>query len=292
MTDTKPTLIAIDWGSTNRRAYLLDQAGRVLQTERDGKGLLSVPTAGFAVEVTEIRDRLGDLPVLLAGMVGSVRGWANVPYVDTPAGIDDLAANLHWVEAGRTAIVPGLADGAGDVMRGEEVQFLGAVAAGLAPPDSLLCQPGTHCKWARMKGGRIAGFSTAMTGELFGLLRDHSLLADFLKGEVCDGEAFRAGVAAGLRGSLTTELFRVRAAALLGTRSADDSAAYTSGVLIGHDVAGAGLEPGVDVHVLADAHLGALYAAAIAVAGANAIGLDSHEAFVAGIHRIWKASAA
>ncbi len=292
MTETKPAFIAIDWGSTNRRAYLLGEAGQVLRTERDGMGLLSVPSDGFAAEVAAIRDRLGNLPVVLAGMVGSARGWVNVPYVPTPAGIDDLAANLHWVEVGRTAIVPGLADSAGDVMRGEEVQFLGAVAAGFASPDSLLCQPGTHCKWARMKDGRIAAFSTAMTGELFGLLRDHSLLADFLKGDVRNGEAFREGVAAGLGGSLTTELFRIRAAALLGNRAVEDSAAYASGVLIGHDVGGAGLEPGVNVHVLADAHLGALYAAAIAVAGANAISVDSHDAFVAGIHRIWKVSAA
>lgn len=292
MTETIPAFIAIDWGSTNRRAYLVDQAGMVLRAEREGKGLLSVPDDGFAAEVAAIRSRLGDLPVVLAGMVGSARGWANVPYVRTPAGIDDLAAHLYWVEAGRTAIVPGLADPAGDVMRGEEVQFLGAVAAGLAPPDGLLCQPGTHCKWARMADGKIASFSTAMTGELFGLLRDHSLLADFLSGDVHDGEAFRAGAAAGLHGSLSTLLFRIRAAALLGSRSVEDSAAYASGVLIGHDVGGAQLEPGANVQVIADAHLGTLYAAALAIAGANTTRLDSHDAFVAGIHRIWKASAA
>lgn len=292
MAQMTPAFIAIDWGSTNRRTFLVDEAGRVLRAERDGKGLLSVPSDGFGAEVDAIRSRLGDLPVVLAGMVGSARGWVNVPYLSAPAGIDDLAANLHWVEAGKTAIVPGLADVAGDVMRGEEVQFLGAVAAGLVPSDSLLCQPGTHCKWARMKDGKIAAFSTAMTGELFGLLRDHSLLADFLTGEVRDGVAFREGVAAGLCGSLATLLFGVRAAALLGSRSVEDSAAYASGVLIGHDVGGARIAPGAKVHVLADAHLGELYAAAIAVAGATAISIDSQAAFLAGMNRIWKASAA
>ena len=84
-----------------------------------------------------------------------------------PAGLDALAGGLLWVD-GRTAIVPGvstLADGRADVMRGEEVQMLGAVAAGLVPPGALLCQPGTHCKWAWMEDGRIARFRTAMTGE-------------------------------------------------------------------------------------------------------------------------------
>jgi 2-dehydro-3-deoxygalactonokinase len=186
--------------------------------------------------------------------------------------------------------VPGLCDPAGDVMRGEEVQLLGAVAAGLAPDDALLCQPGTHCKWARMADGRVAGFATAMTGEIFALLKNHSLLSDFLDAPVADNAAFRDGVRDGLRGRLTTHLFRVRAAALLGQRSVEDSAAYASGVMIGHDVGGEGLAPGQKVHILADPHLGQLYASAVQIAGAAPILIDSHAGFVEGIFRLWKAS--
>jgi 2-dehydro-3-deoxygalactonokinase len=283
------TLIAIDWGTTNRRAYLLDKDGALLHTERDGRGLLSVPPGGFADEVAAIREQLGDLPVLLAGMVGSARGWVTVPYLSCPVGLPDLAGALHWVEPGRTAIVPGLSDPAGDVMRGEEVQLLGALAAGLAPADSLLCQPGTHCKWARMAGGQVASFATAMTGELFALLKGHSLLADFLTGPVADGPAFREGVLAGLSGRLTSQLFGVRASALLGLRRAEDSAAYASGLLIGHDVGGEGIMPGQAVHILADPHLGALYSAAVTLAGGQPILVDSQTAFLAGITHIWKA---
>lgn len=281
-------LIAIDWGTTNRRAYLLDTAGSVIHTERDGMGLLAVPPGGFAREVAAIRERLGNLPVLLAGMVGSGRGWVEVPYLACPAGLGDLTGALHWVEPGRTAIIPGLADPVGDVMRGEEVQLLGAVATGMAPNDALLCQPGTHCKWAHVAGGRIAGFATSMTGEMFALLKHHSLLADFLAGEVTDGEPFRAGARDGLRGCLTTQLFRVRAAALLGRRDATDCAAYTSGLLIGHDVGGQKLREGDTVHILADPQFGQLYASAVMIAGGQAILVDSHAAFVAGISRIWK----
>lgn len=290
VSSTVPAVIAIDWGTTNRRAYLLDGAGQVLQTERDGMGLLAVPPGGFADQIAAIRAKMGDLPVILAGMVGSARGWVNVPYLPCPAGLEDLGGALHWVEPGRTAIVPGLCDPAGDVMRGEEVQLLGAVAAGLAPGDALLCQPGTHCKWARMTGGRVASFATAMTGEIFALLKNHSLLADFLGGDVGDDEAFRAGVRDGLTGRLTTRLFRVRAAALLGQRSIEDSAAYTSGLMIGHDVGGEGLREGDPVHILADLHLGRLYASAVHIAGGQPILIDSHAAFVAGIFRLWKAS--
>lgn len=283
-------MIAVDWGTTNRRAYLIDAAGQVLHTERDGMGLLAVPPGGFADQIAAIRAKMGDLPVLLAGMVGSARGWVNVPYLPCPARLEDLAGALHWVEPGRTAIVPGLCDRAGDVMRGEEVQLLGAVAAGLAPGDALLCQPGTHCKWARMAGGHVASFATAMTGEIFALLKNHSLLADFLGGDVEDGEAFRAGVRDGLSGRLTTRLFRVRAAALLGHRSTEESAAYASGLMIGHDVGGENLREGDPVHILADPHLGRLYVAAVHCAGGQPILIDSHAAFVAGIFRLWKAS--
>lgn len=283
-------LIAIDWGTTNRRIFVLDAAGQVLVTARDGVGLLGVTNGDFAGEVAAIRARHGDLPVILAGMVGSAKGWVEVPYLTCPAAIGDLAQSLCWVEPGRTAIVPGLCDPAGDVMRGEEVQVLGAAAAGLVPPDALLCQPGTHCKWVRVAAGRITGFATTMTGELFALLKSHSLLADFLGGEVADGTPFRDGVRDGLSGRLTSLLFRVRAAALLGQRPIAQSAAYTSGLLIGHDVGGETFGRGQTVHLLADPQLGALYASAIRLAGGNPVLIDSHAAFVAGINLIWKAS--
>ena len=175
-------------------------------------------------------------------------------------------------------------------MRGEEVQVLGAVAGGLAPADAMLCQPGTHCKWARMTGGKVAGFSTAMTGELFALLKAHSLLGEFLRGPISDGAPFREGLRNGLAGDLTRRLFGVRASALLDLRPAQDSAAYTSGLLIGHDVAGAGLTPRQMVHILADPHLASLYAAAIEQAGGQPIRIDSHAAFVAGLSHIWSAA--
>jgi 2-dehydro-3-deoxygalactonokinase len=249
--------------------------------------VLAVEPGGFADDVAVIRASLGDLPVLLAGMAGSVRGWVTTPYARCPAGLDDLACALHWVEPQRTAIVPGLSDPAGDVMRGEEVQLLGAIAAGLAPAEALLCQPGTHCKWAHVADGRIASFSSAMTGEMFALLKAHSLIADFLTGPVADGPAFREGVSAGLSGRLTTHLFRVRAAALLGHRMADESAAFASGLLIGHDVGGEDLSPGQPIYIVADPPLGDLYAAAVELAGGVPHLIDSQAAFVAGISHIW-----
>ena len=292
--------LAVDWGTTNRRVYAIDADGSVVATERDDRGVLAIAPGEFAAELAGIRARFGDKPVLCAGMVGSVRGWVAVPYLRCPADLGALARALHWVEPG-VAIVPGLsiveggpadvnrgAVNRGDVMRGEEVQLLGSVPAGLAPPDALLCQPGTHCKWAWIANGRVARFRTTMTGEMFALLRGHSLLADFLKGEVADGVAFREGVAAAGDAALLTRLFGVRADALLGLRGHDDAAAYVSGLLIGTDVREQALAPGQAVHVLADPALGGLYAAAIELAGGRAVPVDSQAAFVAGITAIWR----
>src|SRR5881398_1351204 len=150
--------IAVDWGTTNRRAYLIDEGGRCANEFEDGKGILSVPDGGFPAAVAEIRQRLGDHPLLLAGMVGSTRGWKEAPYVPCPAGLDELAAALVWAGE-REAIVPGVSyvgSGRADVMRGEEVQLLGAVAAGLVDPEALACHPGTHNKWVTLRQGQIA----------------------------------------------------------------------------------------------------------------------------------------
>lgn len=287
-----PELLAIDWGTTNRRVYLIGSDDGVLATEQDDRGVLAMTGADWPAELAALRARFGDLPALLVGMAGSTRGWTNVRYMPPPVGIAELAADLCWVEPRRTAIVPGVgsrAEAASDVIRGEETQFLGAVAAGLVPADALLVQPGTHCKWARIVEARITDFRTAMTGELFALLRDHSLLGDFLKGPVSDGPAFRAGLALAGDG-LTSALFGERARVLLGRGDESETAARVSGLLIGADVAAAKTAPSETAYVLADSGLGALYMAAITAAGARPVLVDSRAAFTSGVTAIWRAS--
>ncbi len=278
--------LAIDWGTSRRRAWRLSAAGDVVAAHADDRGVLAIPPGGFPAELDRLRGLLGDLPAIAAGMVGSNRGWIEAPYRPLPAGLSDLAANLAVVAGARLSIVPGLADLA-DVMRGEEVQLLGAAAAGLVPPDCRICQPGTHNKWAQLEGGRITGFTTVMTGELFALLKANGVLAGMLDGEVCDGEAFRRGVADGAgRRDLSAALFGVRAAVLLKRLDPADAAAFASGVLIGADV---GPRMGqAPVHVLAGPPLGTLYAAAIDALGGRSILVDSTPAFLAGMRTIRK----
>lgn len=287
MTDPR-AFLAVDWGTTNRRAYRI-VGGTVEREERDDRGILAVGQGGFASEAAAIRARMGDLPMLCAGMVGSNRGWIEAPYVDCPADLASVAAGVVWVEPTRTAIVPGVAlrrADHSDVMRGEEVQLLGAVAARLVPEDALLCQPGTHCKWASMAGGGIASFATAMTGEMFSLLQKHSLLAAQMTDAVEPNDDFRRGVRDSADGLLLTRLFGVRAGFVTGQRD-PAAAAYVSGLLIGTDVRAQLRDRKEDVFVLADQTLGGLYWTAITAVGAHARLIDSHTAFVSGITSIW-----
>ena len=120
--------LAIDWGTTNRRVYLIED-GQCLRTERDHRGVRATPQGSYEAELAGIRQRFGDLPVVMAGMVGSSIGWQAAPYVEAPANFARLTAAILRMDE-RTVIVPGVCQKQpADVMRGEEVQVLGAVAA-------------------------------------------------------------------------------------------------------------------------------------------------------------------
>jgi 2-dehydro-3-deoxygalactonokinase len=284
--------IAVDWGTTNRRAYRIDSSGACVDEFEDGKGALSVPKGEFPAAVAEIRTRLGDLPLLLAGMAGSNRGWVDAPYVPCPVGIDELVKNLVW--AGECeAIIPGVSfvgQGRADVMRGEEVQLLGGVAAGLVNPEGFICHPGTHNKWALLRHGTIQIFGTVMTGELFNLLKEHSILADLLQAPVDVNDAFKRGVRHAMeREMLPADLFGVRAAVLLGQANKDDASSYVSGLLIGTDVRiGLTWPAGARIGVIGRPELTRLYAAAISEAGREAVEIDGEQCFLAGIQEIAK----
>ena len=280
--------IAVDWGTTNRRAYLVEE-GKCVREQEDGRGILSVEQGQFEAAVAEIRAALGDLPMLLAGMVGSNRGWIEAPYVDCPAALDDLSSALIWA-ADDAAIVPGLAyrNNRCDVMRGEEIQILGAVEAGDIPRDCTVCHPGTHNKWVKVTDARIRSFRTVMTGELFNLLKDSSILSKLLERQAKADDAFREGVRKGLSGGgLSSQLFEARARSLLGELKPEDGASYVSGLLIGEDVrAGIDSEPTGPVIVMGRPDLTELYAAALDERGIGSKRMDGEGAFLAGAVRL------
>jgi len=173
-------------------------------------------------------------------------------------------------------------------MRGEEVQLFGAVAAGLVPPTCLVCHPGTHNKWATVEDGRILSFRTVMTGEMFNLLRERSILSDWLGEPVRIGREFLEGSRRGLAGdALTAELFSVRAGVLLGQMDRSHAASFTSGLLIGADIrTGLRGEHERDIVVMGRPELTSLYAAVLAETGRSAREIDGERAFLAGILQI------
>ena len=249
----QPSLLAVDWGTSALRAALLAADGTVLAEHAAQRGLLSVPpgawAAAFEAEFGAWRAAHPGLPCLMAGMVGSRQGWVEAPYCACPAGLDDLAAQLCWLPAatahtGRLAIVPGLctqAAGLPDVMRGEETQVFGALRLlGLMGADWVtLVLPGTHSKWVTVQRGRITGFTTHMTGEVYALLRQQSILARGLPAddELWDAEAFEAGVASAAQaGGLLHHLFSVRTLGLFNRATGPALASRLSGLLIGEEL--------------------------------------------------------
>ena len=282
--------IAVDWGTTNRRAWLVNGASKVVSKFADDLGLTSVPESGFEKAVADIREKLGQWPMLLAGMVGSDRGWRNVPYLSCPTDLEALGQGIMWIDPQFTGIVPGVCqiEGHTDVMRGEEVQALGALAGGFVSPDMLICHPGTHTKWIKLEGGRIAEFRTMMTGEIFDLLRNHSLLATQMHTEVTDNTSFQAGLDQALEGApLLSALFTIRAQHLL-LGDPIEGASFASGLLIGSDVrAGLAFADGHEkIAVVGRTDLCQLYAKAIAHASYQTDIIDGDKAFLAGIRTI------
>lgn len=240
-----PAFIAIDWGTTNRRGYLVSPDGNIQESVEDDRGILAIEHAGFedAFENLIERWRHDDgtrLPVLMSGMVGSRQGWIEAPYVLCPARADSIAAAVMPLPIIEEAwIVPGICLNGErrDVMRGEEVQIFGALACAQRV-SSTICLPGTHSKWARIDDGLLREFATAMTGEMFQILRTHSILSTLMNTKAAHNtEAFRHGLdMSASSGGLLNHLFSVRADGLFGVIGPDQQSSYLSGLLIGHEI--------------------------------------------------------
>jgi 2-dehydro-3-deoxygalactonokinase len=292
-------MIAIDWGLSSFRAWRLGPDGAVLRQLAAPRGIRSVEPGGFAAALAALLTPWGEAAAgatLLCGMVGSRQGWAEAPYAACPARADDIAAALLPVPGAADAfIVPGLACRAGgvaDVMRGEETQILGLLPR-LGPGRHTVCLPGTHSKWAEVEDGTILSFRTAMTGELYGLMRSHSTLAPVLPADTPndppdDWEAFDAGLARAREpGGLSHHLFGIRAAALLGDRAAAALPSFLSGLLVGHETEG--LAGGVGrVHLVGVPALTERYARALRQRGREPV-IHGEEATVAGLAAIGRA---
>ncbi|MFA9218074.1 MAG: 2-dehydro-3-deoxygalactonokinase [Sphingomonadaceae bacterium] len=298
MTTDPHTILGIDWGTSNRRAYLLNLQGQLLAEHEDSQGMLAVGAPErFGAALAALLDTMGvgpDVPVLMSGMVGSASGWQEVPYLDCAVGLDQLPARAVPVAdpawAARCRIVPGYCfrnDAEVDVMRGEETQLLGAVALGHR--DGWLVLPGTHCKWVLLRDGVIQRIATYMTGELFAMLSAGGTLAAIVKdGDSADAAGFTRGLTqAGQREPLSNSLFRVRAGVVAKAAPAAQAAATVSGLLIGAEFDAAarhlGQARGDAITVIGSPALATRYATAAAHFGLRCTVLDPHQVYCAAL---------
>lgn len=287
------SLIALDWGTSSFRAYLLNTDGTIQETISAPHGILAVKDAAYD-ETLESHIGHWDkaLPIIASGMITSRQGWVELPYVACPANLKSIAAAVHphTSKQGRKLLfVPGISyrnsGGIPDVIRGEETQVLGASEGGI----EHFVTPGTHSKWIDVENGEIKSFSTYMTGEVFALLKNHSILGKLMTGETNNPAAFEQGVRASLKdpAGFLRHIFSTRTLALFNEMPADHLSSYLSGQVIGTEIAHAIAKNSATAQykILASPALGEHYMTAMKIAGLN-VSYGEPDVVVKGLRRI------
>jgi 2-dehydro-3-deoxygalactonokinase len=288
--------VAVDWGTSSFRLWLIDRTGQVVGERRSDEGMMTAAKAGFASVLQSHLDAVGagsDLPVLICGMAGARQGWVEAGYVDTPA---PLAAVLERAvpvvgQSRDIRILPGIAQrdsSAPDVMRGEETQLLGALGLDAAG-SALVCMPGTHSKWVSISGGTVEHFATFMTGELFSVVSRETILSHAVAGadDAVEADSFKSAVAAAFKNPAFAAnlLFQARARQLLFGGTPAAARETLSGTLIGIELA-AGLAravPQAGIRLVASGRLLMLYRLAFETLAVAAAPIDADEAVRRGL---------
>ena len=272
-------MIAVDWGTSNFRAFRINAAGAVVARCSSPQGILRVGKGNFETALrAEVGAWLqeGEDHILLCGMVGSRQGWVEADYLRCPVGIEELAASLVRVPffGAKVLLVPGVMGPAAanvpELMRGEETAAMGILDAGAGA--GLVCFPGTHSKWIELSDRGIVSFTTSMTGDVYSALCKCTILERTMtNGTATDEAAFRDGVLRSAdSGGLLHHLFGVRTRVLMGQLREEASASYLSGLLIGHEVR-ATMPHGARVVLVGAAQLCSLYVQAIEACGGEAV---------------------
>lgn len=287
----RPDWIALDWGTTHLRAFAMG-AGMLAEAESDdGMGRLARDQFEPALLrlIGDWLDPARTTPVIACGMVGSRQGWFEAPYRTVPCTPLDASGLVPVPVSDQRIslrIVPGLQQTTpADVMRGEETQIAGALAlhAGF---DGVFCLPGTHSKWVHVSAGEVVSFQTCMTGEMFALLSEQSVLRHGMAEVGWEDAAFDGALSDALSRPerLGARLFGIRAEGLLAGLSPGAARARLSGLLIGTELAGArAYWLGQPVAIIGAARLSALYARALAAQGAAVRQVAARDTVLAGL---------
>ena len=269
---SQPAYVAVDWGTSSFRLWLVDRSGDILGERRSQEGMMAAGKLGFPAVLQSHLDAVGaadGLPVIVCGMAGARQGWVEAGYVDTPAPLASILKHAVAVpgQDRDIRILPGIAQRdpmAPDVMRGEETQLLGVLGMDAAG-DALVCMPGTHSKWVRANGATVERFATFMTGELFDVISRETILSHAVAGadEETDVEAFQSAVISAFEtpANAANLLFQVRSGQLLYGATPSSAREKISGTLIGLELAGglAGGAPRAAITLVASGRLQTLY---------------------------------
>lgn len=298
MTEQRITRVGIDWGTSNRRAYVLGEQGELVRQHSDGFGILHVDGdfEGSLQALLKTLD-LGAADVVMSGMVGSRNGWRQVPYLSADRPLTALPEALAGIDTAlpgvRCRIAPGYRfldmHGLPDVMRGEETQVFGALTLGAA--DGWFLLPGTHSKWVLVENGKVTDLVTFMTGELFSLMSQHGTLASLMSEQRSVPDAFAAGVRASRHGGFTHTAFGCRALVVTDQMPAAHTSSYLSGLLIGTELNDILRKAGDDMHgpvqVIGSESLAARYLSALELLGLQARAWQPDTVYVAALNALF-----
>jgi len=298
MSEASTTLLGIDWGTSNRRAYVLNPQGELVHQHDDGAGILHVD-GDFESSLKSLLQtlQLERADVIMSGMVGSRNGWQQVPYLSVDQPLSRLHDALTEVETKmpgvRCRIAPGYQyvdeHGLPDVMRGEETQVLGVLE--LSGSSGWFLLPGTHSKWVQVQDGRVTQFATFMTGELYSLMSQHGTLSKVMAQQESVPEAFAAGLRAARHGGFTHTAFCCRAMVVTDRMPADHTASYLSGLLIGtelHEIVQKTRgDMQLPVQVIGSATLSSRYLSALELLGIQARAWQPDGVYVAALRALF-----
>lgn len=289
--------IAVDWGTSNVRAWAMGAEGAVLARAGSDDGMGRLKPDEFEPALLRLAEPwlgAGVTPVIACGMVGARQGWTEAAYRAVPCAANGGDLTRAPCKDARldVRLIPGvMQDDPADVMRGEETQIAGYLAA--TPDfDGVLCLPGTHTKWVRISAGEIVSFQTFMTGEIFAALSSGTVLRHSVTTDGWDQDAFvqAVGDAMSRPESFAARAFGLRAAGLLHGMGAETARARLSGLLLGAELAGA--RPywlGQRVALIGAPKLTGLYAAALAAQGLDAEQVDGDPLSLAGLGAVYLA---
>ncbi|MCI5078360.1 2-dehydro-3-deoxygalactonokinase [Oricola sp.] len=290
-----PDWIAVDWGTSSLRVWAIAADGSILarRSAQDGMGSLARDSYEDAL-LRLVGEFLphgsgAPIPVVICGMAGAKTGWAEAGYRQapcTPLARDGMIRVETRDKRLDVRILSGISQmSPADVMRGEETQLAGLTSR-IGAETAVACLPGTHSKWVRLGKGRIASFKTFMTGELFAVMAEHSILRLSADTRDEDRDAFRSAVRdiQDRPLDLTAALFSIRASSLIEGLGAAAARSRLSGLLIGAELAATkDLWRVNPVHLVGSDRLADAYASAIEALGGTCFREHSEEITLAGL---------